>query len=332
MHKLIFFSNLRIVILIFFISIICCNCKAQENLVNNPSFEDTISLDINSNAFINEFIHHWNGWVDIYFNEFILESYGLSVPSNYMGIQIPKTGIAYASVKTISIVPSQNRAYIQTKLKEQLQLGKKYCFKMYASLGDSCKWANNSIQVFLSNDSIDATYANIINASPQLNFPNHASLNNKIDWVELVDTLISDGTERWITIGNFLPDSLTEVMLLNDTCYGLPTGTTVCQSHYYIDDVSLVLVNETSTNDDRDKEPNFLIFPNPNKGIFQLICPTNSSFNYELVSPTGQLITLGTIQNAKNYVDFDCSNISKGIYYLKIVSASKTISLKISIN
>jgi hypothetical protein len=63
-----------------------------------------------------------------------------------------------------------------------------------------------------------------------------------------------------------------------------------------------------------------------------LICPTNSSFNYELVSPTGQLITLGTIQNAKNYVDFDCSNISKGIYYLKIVSASKTISLKISIN
>jgi hypothetical protein len=80
------------------------------------------------------------------------------------------------------------------------------------------------------------------------------------------------------------------------------------------------------------KEEKISVFPNPNKGIFQLICPTNSSFNYELVSPTGQLIKLGTIQNAKNNVDFDCSNISKGIYYLKIISASKSISLKISIN
>lgn len=63
----------------------------------------------------------------------------------------------------------------------------------------------------------------------------------------------------------------------------------------------------------------FSVSPNPNDGKFRLICPSNSSFNYEFISITGQVLKSESIQN-KNVIDFDFSHLSKGIYNLKITS------------
>ena len=70
---------------------------AQENLVPNSSFEDTLNLNPTEGTFIHNFILNWNGWIDIYFNQ--LTNYTpFKTHENYMGIQIPRTGFAYASV------------------------------------------------------------------------------------------------------------------------------------------------------------------------------------------------------------------------------------------
>ena len=75
----------------------------------------------------------------------------------------------------------------------------------------------------------------------------------------------------------------------------------------------------------------FSISPNPNNGKFLLICPSNSSFNYEFISITGQVLKSESVQN-KNSVDFDFSHLSKGIYNLKITSLLTVKTIKISIH
>lgn len=76
----------------------------------------------------------------------------------------------------------------------------------------------------------------------------------------------------------------------------------------------------------------FEVYPNPNNGKFQLQCPANSTFSYELISVTGQIVKSGQIQNAINTIDFDCTNFSKGIYQFKITSLIETKTIKICIN
>jgi len=298
---------------------------AQENLIPNSSFEDTITLNPTEGSFIQNFIPNWNGWVSIYFNSLIANSYA-KTPSNYIGYQNPRTGNAYAAVKSSSVLLTQKRTYLQTKLKEQLQIGKKYCIKMYASLGDSCLWANNSLQVFFSNDSLDATNTQLIYVQPQINFYNHPSLNNKTDWVELIDTLTSIGTEKWITIGNFLPDSISEILLLEDTCYSSISGTILCQSHYYIDDVSLVLVNETNTNDDRDIEHDFLIFPNPASNYLQIEAQDQSNSQYKIFNYLGQLVEQW--QSNRIIQNLELSNLSNGFYLLQATNNKGIVEQK----
>jgi len=75
----------------------------------------------------------------------------------------------------------------------------------------------------------------------------------------------------------------------------------------------------------------FSVSPNPNNGKFRLISPSNSSFNYEFISITGQVLKSESVQN-KNSVDFDFSHLSKGIYNLKITSLLTVKTIKISIH
>jgi hypothetical protein len=94
-----------------------------------------------------------------------------------------------------------------------------------------------------------------------------------------------------------------------------------------------------SSNNQEDSKPiifetstDFDVYPNPNNGKFSLMCPLNSSFNYELISLTGQIIKGGNIQNSSNKLEFDLSNLSKGIYQLKVISNWKIKVFKININ
>jgi len=298
---------------------------AQNNLVPNPSFEDTITLNPTEGSFIQNFIPYWNGWVSIYFNSLIVNSYA-QTPSNYIGFQNPRTGNAYAAVKTASILLTQKRTYIQTRLKEELQTGKKYCIKIYASLGDSCLWANNSLQVYLSNDSIDATSTHIIDVEPQINFFNHPSLNNKTDWVELTDTLISNGTEKWIIIGNFSPDSISEIILLEDTCYSSSGGTILCQSHYYIDDVSVTLINESGI--ENIEANNFSIFPNPAKDVLTLKMQNSFSGTIKISSAVGKEIYNTNIPNNVSKLAIDIQDFATGIYFVSFYNEFGLVNKK----
>ena len=107
------------------------NIKAQQNLVPNPSFEDTLLIS-GQNFYLEHHITNWNGGRG-YFNANQVGSFG-SVPSNDVGYQYPRTANAYCGIYTYAKYTSPIRQYIQTKLKQNLVYNKIYKVSFYVSL------------------------------------------------------------------------------------------------------------------------------------------------------------------------------------------------------
>ncbi|MBE9469518.1 MAG: PKD domain-containing protein [Bacteroidetes bacterium] len=65
----------------------------------------------------------------------------------------------------------------------------------------------------------------------------------------------------------------------------------------------------------------FIVFPNPNKGIFKLFLNSNNNDDLvlQIINIQGQIVYLKNVANVKNYKDeINVSDLPKGIYYLKV--------------
>ncbi len=154
----------------------------------------------------------------------------IQIPQNMFGYQYAKTGNAYAGIATI--LPSFNnyREYLEVSLIDSMQVGKKYCITLYASLANTSKYASNNVGIYISNNIIQYSDINfsVLNYSPQINQNN--IINDTLNWVLISGIFTANGGEKYITIGNFFDDSNTLIDTLtqsNDEAY------------YYIDDVSV---------------------------------------------------------------------------------------------
>jgi len=100
--------------------------NAQTNLVPNSSFENIITCPsgigqlFNTTDWINP-----TGCTPDFFHQ--CGTMGSGVPSNSFGNELAKTGLAYAGFYTFNKAQGDNgREYIQVKLNDTLEWGKKY--------------------------------------------------------------------------------------------------------------------------------------------------------------------------------------------------------------
>jgi hypothetical protein len=252
----------QIFILIFIIKL----GKAQPNLVANPSFEIYFNLNPNS-TILQDCISNWY-WGLGYFHSLRTDpSFG--VPNNEAGHQYAHTGSGYCGIYTFAkstSPPLALRNYIQTKLNQNLLIGKRYRVAFYVSLGDTMHVTNNNIGAYFAPDSLFTTANGIITNIPQIENETTNDLSSKADWTLVCDTFLATGNERWMTIGNFYTDSLSAITALDSNC-SLPFSIN-CGAYYYIDDVSVTLIDETGI--EKQLHNKFILYPNPNIGCFRL--------------------------------------------------------------
>jgi hypothetical protein len=213
---------------------------------------------------------------------------------------------------------------------QQLVIGKKYKVSFYVSLADTFNSYSNSIGAYFSTDSFFVSVTSLIENNPQIQNGVHNNLNSKTDWTLVSDTFVALGNERYITIGNFYTDSLCNLISLDSICT-LQPGNGACCPYYYIDDVSVELVDETSLPNSAAAEGAFKIFPNPNNGLFHLSCLSNEIITCQLLSITGQIIDSRQYKPINNVVQFEYGGIAKGLYNLKIIGKNGTQCLKLVI-
>ncbi len=203
-------------ILIFYLLQSCIKIQGQNilsaNFVENPSFElyDTCpgtsgQLNLSKN---------WWGVSTEFYN--ICNIGGVSVPINYNGIQIARTGVAYTGFILYGHSPNQsyNETYnesIKNKLNDKLKKNRLYCINFYASIAEnSFKYIqqNNGIMIY---DSIGAMFSsfpviddvNTIICDSCAKFAKTVVEMDTLNWLKISGIAIAKGYEKYLTIGKF---------------------------------------------------------------------------------------------------------------------------------
>ena len=314
------FHSLRCVLVLFLCFGWCVEHVAAQNLVPNPSFEDTVYCPAGANDMgaLATWFNPTTASPD-YFNACQASS---GVPINDWGYQQAHDGNAYVSIVTYAdeIGTADFREYVETELTDTLVGGQTYYWSMWVSLVDSGDYASNNIGLSLSSSLVTTTDNKVLSS---MVYGNHASIiENETQWSLIKGEFIAQGNEKFVIVGNFYDDSQTDTSLV-----GL-NGLAGHSAAYYIDDVCIstdsttcnlvdgILDNETQT---------FSIYPNPVIGNAIRFNNFTDNLDYNLYNSIGQLVQNGKIEEEISIPEL------KGVYFIEVNSEPRLIK-KIIIN
>jgi Secretion system C-terminal sorting domain len=231
------------------------NCAAQLSLVEDGSFEDTTAI--------------WQGWTgqnctnawfnlggNVNYNEWTLastlrKSLSIRLPNASFVQTPPHTGFCspMLSVWDTLVVSGQDvhyrRSFPRSKLKQKLVQGKQYCATLYVTAGDGNYYPYcNALGMNFDDGSLDSIVAALNDSSGQYTFvkpqvPCPFIINDTAAFMKMQGTFIANGTEQYITIGNFMhKDSITYQPCIN-------SSTGLCYKGFMVilDDVSVIPVD-----------------------------------------------------------------------------------------
>ncbi|MGQ0829582.1 MAG: gliding motility-associated C-terminal domain-containing protein [Bacteroidota bacterium] len=285
-------------------------CKAQVNLVPNPSFEDTVYCpqglaDIGAVA-------NWDsptlGTPD-YYNNCSFTSAG--VPLNNYGYEPAHAGNAYTGIVTNTYNTITNgREYLQAHLMQKLEAEFLYKISFYVSFSDSCLNAANNMGVYFSDTHL--LFPTLIEALPVTNFLYKTEIITKASgWQLLEYYYLANGSENYIILGNFYSNANTHFQTVN-------LGVSIVQeTYYYIDDVSVEKVDWVIPN---------VCTPN-NDGINDewVINNLPADTQVQVYNKWGTLVNEAVVQNyyawdGRTKAGLACTD---GIYYYVITDKNK---------
>jgi len=161
------------------------------------------------------------------------------------------------------------REYLQTSILCPLEKGRKYIISMQVKPEE---FAVKEIGVWFVSNYIITPENQVIAANPQIKFRNeHFFYDPKGKWITLTSSFVANGTEKYLLIGNFRPQLLTEYKEIDFK------GKEKRQSTYYIDNVMFKPANNQPVCDYSDYltiiRNNRWRHTNPNNNFF----PTTKS-------------------------------------------------------
>lgn len=308
------FFTMRFIILI--VSFLFTHFVRGQNLVPNPSFEDTVQCP----TYINQ-IHNATGWFNCnagtpdYFNSCFDGTVNSppDVPRNVVGIQYARTGEAYAGFGGYFADSGNCREYFGIRLTDSLRGGKRYCLEMYVAMADSLPLAVNKIGMYLSqtNDTMfydqwGTPWCGRFPYVPVLQCD--SIVKDSISWVRISGTITAQGGEQFLMIGVFA----TETELLVDTMYG--NGFNAI-GYYYVDDVSVVQCDTPQT-----VYSEFTFFPNPSNGNFNITGNFPPGSHLKIYNILGQEVS-NTIYLPEGNANVPIySFLAQGVYHCRITA------------
>lgn len=179
-----------------------------QNLIQNPSFESSQKCS-NKVGNFNEDITDWfnpsQGTSD-YFNDCSEE---MHTSQNFIGRQTVYDGKAFAGFYMYG--PDNYREYITASILEPLEQGKRYKISFMVSLAEKSGLSVDQFEIlFTENNPKWETNKNIeienLKEENHLNFvrsSNPVFYSNKTEWIRVSADFVANGTEKFMTLGNF---------------------------------------------------------------------------------------------------------------------------------
>ena len=218
-----------------------------QNLVNNPSFEDTVNCEVGTQCQLLKATGWYNpntATPDVWDCDLVREC-GFPMDPNdpdtqAAGYQAAFDGLRHAGgFYWFGPGSSNSRDYLMTKLSEPLVSGNAYQVALYYSRPEGFSWVTDHVGVWLGLDSIWENTPDWLHVAPQMKLrdPNSTYLIEGTAWVQLVDTLFASGGEEWMVVGNFD---------VADSVMGIYVNPGLNYAYYYIDQVSVRLLPEVT--------------------------------------------------------------------------------------
>lgn len=216
----------NLVLYIIILSAFILKINAQQNLVPNPSFEDTVNCPISFGiSEVNLWFSPNLGTPDSFHS--CSEDFG--VPENVWGNQESYSGLAYAGIGTFLDSDVNVREYIGVELISPLIGNKKYYFSFYISLGDIFQFATKGLELATSESQINQSNTTVLSAVNVVFYQDKFITDTK-KWVNISGSFVANGNESYIYIGNFSTET--------DTLEVNPSAT-YPDSYYFIDNVCI---------------------------------------------------------------------------------------------
>jgi len=204
------------------------NLNAQ-NLVMNPSFEDTYYYKSGNKTL--KFCSNWDFvkvFVDYYYKD---GQENHSCYLNLSGVQEPRTGDGFLVMHLVDRDAKETGGLAVGELVEPLKAGKCYYAEAYLSCADKSVNYTSNFEFIFSDTTFNSTQRNkyFQMLTPAVSNSLDNFIKDKINWVKVSGVFKAEGGEQFILIGNTQKYATT---INNDksdyTCI------------YYIDDVSVV--------------------------------------------------------------------------------------------
>jgi hypothetical protein len=315
----------------FFILLFGFNISVfAQNLVPNPSFEDTVQCPTDQNQ-----IYYAVGWLEFgmspdYYNT-CATYFQCSIPNHWTGYQLPEPDgtNAYAGLFTKQPPTINVREYIGIKLLDTLIIGKAYdvSFKVSlaygGNLGINC--ATNNIGALFS--TIPFYYSGM---SPAI-VKNYAHIyttqiiTDTTNWTTISGSFVADSAYQYIVIGNFFDDTLTSHIKFYDNGYS------ECASYYFVENVDVTEDTMTGINN-IELQNKIKVYPNPAQNFITIEINGKSLNNAQLKIYDLLGIVKDKYPLNKNKEQINISQYPAGFYLLGISTKNKYFYKKLIIN
>jgi hypothetical protein len=297
---------------------------AAQNLVPNPSFEDTIECPTS----VTEIFKAQN-WLSFrespdYYHGCNNNINGIvGVPSNWICYQDAHTGMAYAGIITYELTgaPPPQREYLAVRLIEATKAGHTYSLTFYINFAGGVGFtiAANNLGVVLTNG-----YYSTSNPYPITNNPiayNDSIYTDTLGWSKVSLSFVSDSAYQYLVFGNFFDDQNTDT---------INWGQFNSHSYYLIDDVCLsvgqVGCDITSVPEETTMISELVIFPVPASDALHVQFAQHTQ-GLRVIDMYGREV-FSSKDSSSGELLIDCSSWSSGCYILIQNSIQKKIFIQ----
>lgn len=226
------------------------------NLVQNPSLENDLFL---TTSFIgaadpgSEFIYNWRlptrGTAD-FFNARNSIGSAVDIPYNIcFGRQSARNGNGYAGFFAYTSSSTSYREYLENEMSAPMIVGQRYLVSMYVSLAEFSTIAVDNLSIALRTSQTREVSSAPLPFTAQVISPDNVFITDKKGWVNISAIITADQPYRYLVIGNFKNNALTDTLRLVDTSAALSGGSFAgCASpqhtsYYFVDDVMVSPIN-----------------------------------------------------------------------------------------
>jgi len=303
---------------------------SAQNLVPNPSFEDTVSCPDFSGQ-----VWRAQGWyiaqnTPDYFNACCSGQLApVSVPCNTFSCRYAATGVAYCGFWTYCLYPlPEYYEKIGIQLSSSLTVGTRYYVSMKVSSVSSRNQGSNGAMNKLG--MLFSTYQKLFQPDQPNNnycqFWSDSIVTDTLGWVTLNGSFIADSNYNFLTVGNFFDNAHA------DTIRYWYNGNHELCTYYYVDDICVTTDSLGCSFSTGIQDPlNYFcsIGPNPVSDQITIQCKLRAPSEVTMVNAFGDLVYISSVSQPIS--EIKVRGLPNGLYLLRIEQAQNSFSQMISI-